>query len=471
MPRYRAPRAAWFVTLLAIVLAGSWDAARAARPPQLSGLPKKSVALPRGNAGRMADTILARVGQNRVITRADFLEAWSKVQPPSRPDSLTPETAREFLDLLIGREALAEQALARPFTMTREESLKYRGLQDRLPLEAALDSALRAVQERMLAAGDTVTDRGALGVAARESLMARTPLVWNEPALTRMAAAFEALPRPSRDSSVMAQIRVMGALPVVTAAERETVLVVAAGEPFRVRELIEAWSRLNPTSRPRVSTAEQVQDLVKNGLFERRLRSEARRRKLIESPGIRRALEREYEYCAVEHHVAREVYARMDTTTARLRSWFAEREADFALPTRVEITRLTLPDRSQANAMAITLADEAETESLVVKAQRQGLRYRGEITEAVDAETFRRAARAGYGAVLGPDSTAAGWTVIRVGEVRPGRPRTFEEARRLAFQRYYGEEGERLMVELLERSRRATAVAVNPRGLAFIKDR
>jgi len=417
----------------------------------------------------MADTVMARVGTDRQVTRSEFLRAWSKVAPPARPDSLTPESARRFLDLLIGREALGARALRERFTWSREESLKYQGLKDRLPLQAALEQSLRDVQERMLASGDTVTNREALGVAARESLITHTDLRWNEPALEKMAKAFDAIPKPSRDSSMMTQIRMLGALPVVEESEKRAELVRAGDQPFTVRELIEAWGRLNPLERPRVSTAEQVRDLVKNAVFERHLRAEATRRRLAERPDIAAALAREREFYAVEHLVAREVYAKIDTTTTPLRAFYSAHETDFGLPTRVVLTRLVLPDRAGANAMAVKLADAAETESLVVKAARRGLRYRGEIGEATDSVLFRRAMSGGPGAVLGPDSTASGWSVSRVGEIRPARPRSFEEARSLVGQRWYGEEGERLMVDLLDGSKRSTRVVVNPRGFDFIK--
>lgn len=465
-PNFRNPRHS--ILTAALALASLAGPAHAARPPAASGLPRNTVTLPRGS-GPMADTVLAVVDHDRKITRSDFAHAWTQVRPPARPDSLTPQAASEFLDLLIGREALGAAALRQRFTLTREESLKYRGLRDRLTLQAALDSALHEVQNRMLAAGDTVTDAGALGIAARESLMARTRLEWNEPALVRMAAAFAALPKPPTDSGLMARIRAMGALPVVDSSERRVSLVSEDGQPFTVAEMIEAWSRLNPLERPRVDQADQVRDLAKNAVFERRLRREAARRKLVQRPDIAHALTREYEYYAVEHFVAREVYARMDTSTARLRRFHAEHEADFALPSRVVLTRLTLQDRRAADAMAVQLADAAGAESLVVKAARQGLRYRSEITEAVAGDLFRRAMRAGTGAVLGPDSSAGGWMVARVEAFRPGRPRPFDEARSLVAQRWYGEEGEHLMVALLERVRRATPVVINRRGLEFIK--
>lgn len=452
------------LALLAALEAG------AARPPAATRLPRATAALPRSSP-RLPDTVLAVVNGNRRITRSEFLAAWNRLTPPSRPDTLTPETGREFLELLVGREALAARALRERFTWTREESLRYRALRDRLTLDAALDSALREVQGRLLAAGDTVTDREALGVAARDSFAARLGLEWNEPAVARLAARFDSLPRPSRDSSLMVQIRVLGASPRLDAAGRAEVLVRGGGDPFTAHELVEAWNRLNPLQRPRIATADQVRDLARNALFERALRRAAERGGLERRPDIARALEREREFYAVESYVGREVYARIDTTLDALRRWYQPREAEFALPTRALVTRLTLPDRRAANEIAVRLASEAEAETLAARAARQGLRYRGEISAVTDSALFERALRAGPGAVVGPDSAAAGWTVARVHLVHPARPRTFDEARVLAANRYYGEEGERLMVALLDRLRKEARVTVNPRGLDFIKSR
>lgn len=468
--RFRLHSEIWMTLAALLAVTGPPGPAAAARPPAASTLPRNPVHLPRGS-GPMADTVLAVVDRNRTITRSGFERSWSQLRPPSRPDRLTPETSREFLDLLIGREALGARALRDRFTMTREESLKLAGLRDRLTLQAALDSALHEVQERMLASGDTVTDAGALGVAARETLVVRLDPRWNEPALGRLAAVFEALPRPSRDSSLMVQIRTLGVLPVVDSSERATPLAVPADdEPFTVADLLEAWARLNPLERPRIGSADQVRDLVKNGLFERRMRADARRRRLDRRPDIARALEREHEFYAVERYVGREVYARIDTTGAAVRRFFDAHAEEFAIPTRAVVTRLTLPDRGAAAAMAVRLARGAEAESLVAAAARRGVSYRAEVTAASDARLFASAMAAGPDAVVGPDSVEGGWRVARVHEFRPARPRSFEEARVLAAQRWYGEEGERLMVALLDRLRRETHVIVNPRAVRALTE-
>jgi hypothetical protein len=89
-----------------------------------------------------------------------------------------------------------------------------------------------------------------------------------------------------------------------------------------------------------------------------------------------------------------------------------------------------------------------------------------DVSAAEDSVLFARALRAGIGAVLGPDETAGGWAVARVISVLPGRGRSFAEVRDLVGHRWYGEEGERLMLALAARARAACgAVVINEGAL------
>ena len=139
--------------LPALVMTGfAAPAARAPRPlaagsglsaagePLAASTPAPSAG--RSRAGALPDSLLARVGNGRDITVSQFRIAWSHLAPPERPDSLTPQTAREFLQLLIGKEALGEAALREPWVWTEEESAGYVALRDHLVLRAMLDSTL-----------------------------------------------------------------------------------------------------------------------------------------------------------------------------------------------------------------------------------------------------------------------------------------------------------------------------------------
>jgi hypothetical protein len=90
------------------------------------------------------------------------------------------------------------------------------------------------------------------------------------------------------------------------------------------------------------------------------------------------------------------------------------------------------------------------------------------ISAESDSALFARALAAGAGAVVGPDSVRSGWAVARVTEIVPPRRRDYVEARQLVYHDWYGKEGERLMEELIERTRKATRVAVNEPALAAL---
>lgn len=417
-----------------------------------------------GASAGLPDSVLARAA-GREITVSDFRGAWSQMAPPQRPDSLTPESAAEFLDLLVGKELLGARASREAWVWTADESLKHEGVRDRLTLGIALDSAL-AETRRGMAAG--TSDPTAVGEAARDSFFARQGGRWNEPLLERLAKAFSAIPVPSRDSSVFSQLRMMGAPPPVAAEDRPLAIVTARDGDFTTEDLIAAWSRLNPLARPRVSTPAQVQDLVKNGLFERALRRAALARGIERWPHVARQIERDREFIDVQHYVTREVYERIPMDSVTLAKFY-EREADYwKLPLRARLLQLYLPSRAAALEMAVRLASAAEAESLAARAGRGKISYWAEISAESDSAMFARALRGGAGTVLGPDSTRTGWRVARVTEMLPPRYRTLGEVQMLVRRRWYDLEAERRIVELLTRLRREERVAINRRALAAL---
>jgi hypothetical protein len=400
------------------------------------------------------------------VTISAFRHAWDQMAPPQRPDSLTPESARKFLDLLISKEVLGEAALATPWVWTARESADYLGLADRMVMKAMLDSALAATYQAHLARGDTLRDSETVGTAARDDTIGHMAVRFDTTLTRRLAAAWAAIPRPSRDSTLMSQLRVLGIMPVVAPGDSGRVLAASADGSLMVRELLLAWSRLNPVQRPRVSTPQHIEELAKNALYERLLRREAARRGLEQWPEIASRLRSEREYIAVSHLVAREVYSTLVADTTTLRRYYEAHVADFALPTRLRVIRLDLRDRSGGTRLALQLRSAAGAESLIALGKRSGVDYTSEIAAESDSALFQRGMAAGSGAVLGPDSTAAGWTVVRVLEVIPARDRTFAEALPLAGHAWYGEEGERRMVALIERLRRGMRVSVNEHALA-----
>ena len=437
----------------------------AARPgDKVRGRVTSTVILPRGRP--LPDTVLAVIGEARTVDAGDFRRRWKDVAPPARPDSLTPQGARQFLDLLIDREALAAQALREALPWTPAESAGVARLADRWVMRMALDSALAGEVASRAARGDAPLDVDALGVAVRESTVSRLHPRYDDALLVRLAPAFAALPRPSADSSLASRLRGTGAIPAVDAADRAAIVARSDLGDYTVDQMLDGWTKLDPLFRPRIDTPDQLRDLVGNGLFERALRRDAERRHLSRHPSVVGALERQREYLAVQSFVGREVYARIPIDLATLRRFYQRDPDTWNVPARIRVVRLLLPERREATRMAVRLRDAAEADTLVRRGLRQGVDYGAEITASEDSALFADALRSGTGTVLGPDSVAGGWRVARVEALLPSRRQAFEDVREEVLRAWSQEEGGRRVRELLAAVRKRTRVVVNEPGLA-----
>src|SRR5262245_38562708 len=252
--------------------------------------------LPQGRL--LPDSVLATIDARRIITVGDFRRGWAAVAPPARPDTLTPQAARQFLDLLIDKELLAARATEETWEWSAVESAQVAGLKDRTMMRVALDSALVAGAGARAARGDSALGAEALGVAVRESTVAKLEVRYDDVLLERLARSWKALPRPSSDSTIWSRLRTMGQMPEIVPADSGRVVAWSKAGPVRVTELLDAWAKLNPMFRPRVESADQVRDADKNSLFERVLRRDAVQGHYDRNPTVVRAVHRQEEYLA-----------------------------------------------------------------------------------------------------------------------------------------------------------------------------
>ena len=409
----------------------------------------------------LPDTVMAVIEGSRTVTVGAFQRGWVQVAAPARPDSLTPEAARRFLDLLIGKELLAARASGERWEWTSIERAQIASLRDRTMMRVALDSALATFAQARAARGETALDPVALGVAVRESTVARLEVRYQELLIERLAKAWAELPKPSADSSVWSRLRMPRILPTDSAR----VVAWSAVGPSRVADLLEAWKKLNPIVRPRVETVEQVRDLIKNRLFEQALRRNAEREGFDHHPAVVHAVAYQEDLLASQYYVTREVYRAIPTDSATVRRYYDRDPDRWTMPARLRLVRLVLPDRGDAARMAVRLRDPAEADTLVARGLRQRVDYGDEITAESDSALFAAAMRSGTGTVLGPDSVRAGWQVVRVNAVLPARLRPFDEVEGLVLRAWSDEEGERRMEALLAGMRRRANVVVNETAL------
>src|SRR5689334_6721586 len=189
------------LALVAVVAAASRSVSGATLSSAPSAPPGKVVGA-RGSSeargGTLPDSLLARVAGHREISVSSFRRAWNQVAPPSRPDSLTPESARRFLDLLIGKERLAVR--------------------------------------------DTIRSTEVLGTVARDTLVARLRAVFDDSLAAHLARIWDAIPRPSKDSSLTSQLHTLSLLPRVPPADTARVLARTREGDLRVSELLAAWA-------------------------------------------------------------------------------------------------------------------------------------------------------------------------------------------------------------------------------------
>lgn len=438
---------------------------RPASPPKL---PARStpVYLPnRGPVPTLPESVVARVDGRADITVRELGKAAVRLARTQKPDTLGPERRREVLNVLIEKAVLSRRASRERWTWSREESTQYKVLRDRLTLSAALDSTEGRLRARMMARGDTVPAPEMLGMAARDSFVADLAPRFDMPLMQRLAVAFDTLPRPTTKMPIMEQMRLAGAMPAPDPSDLDRPVVSTSVGPFTVRDMLEAWGRLNPIYRPRVKTAADVADLARNGVYERELRRRAVAQRYEERPEVARVLAEQRELFAVTHYVQREVYDRIPLDSLTLRRHYERKLDQWDVPPKAKTLEMELPDRAAAMAMMERIRSGAEAESLQAQAQRAGTSFLNEASPLADSMIYVFAAREGPGAVLGPDSTLTGFRIIRVMSLEPKKRRTFAEARKLVEKDWTDSEAERRMRLLLDRLRAQSNVVVDEKRL------
>lgn len=416
------------------------------------------------------DSVLARVDGDPV-TRRQLREAATRFG--ADPDSLTPEQSREVLGLLIEQRLLAQRAKRESWIWSPQESLTYEQLRDRLTVTAALDSALAAHRAERARAGLPELSRDELGVALRDSTVARWRPRWNEDLLARLYRAWQALPRATGDMTVMEQLRIAGLMPQVSEVDSGTTLVSCDVGDLIAGEVLDEWRRLNPIYRPRIEEVEPMRDLAKNALFERELRRIAARGRLDQRPDVAAGLAERREYLSIQHFVQREVYDDLPRDSLTLRRHFESKPEAWRLPGQARVFQLVVPTRAGAEQLLERIRSAADVETLVVRAGRPGRDFIRTVSLQYDSTAYALARRLGAGAVAGPDSLPdegpgrpSGWRVLRVMEVQEPRLRTFEEAAVLVQKDWFELEAERRMRALLTRLRQGARIEYAPAATA-----
>lgn len=434
-------------------MAPAWTEAAAERTPTAS--PVKAQA-----SHNLPDSVLAVVGSDRQVTTRDLARA----AYPTPVDSLTPADLARFLDLLIDREVVAERASSETWGWTADESRGYEALRDRLLVAAALDSILQSGRAKARNAGHEPPEDRTLGILLRDSLVAGMNVAFDDACVARLARAWALVPRPTSDSSAAAQVRMLAVNPRIDPTDSAAVLARSDAGDYRVSELLDSWRRLSPAYRPHIDSAEQIRDLVRNGLFERMIREKARAGSFERRADVAATLARARDEIATTHLIEREVYARIHPEPSQIERDYRDHRDAWKTEPRARILRLLASSRGEAGRFALELHDPATAESLTTRARRRGLEFISEVDAKTDSALFAEATRAGAGVVLPPRAVEGGWSVTRVVSILPARVRSLDEVRPEIARRLYAQSAERRLEELCRRWRRSMAIEVHARA-------
>lgn len=437
-----------------------------AGPAVAQKLPGLRVGLPRRYDLPLPDSVLVRLGNGEDVTVRRFQRAVRVLG--ANPDTLTAASREVFLQRIIEQRLLASAALRSNLPWSAEDSARFAGECDHIRMSAALALEFDSLEARRRAQGLPDLDANAMGIAARESLATRSSAVWDDALVTRVAAAFAALPEPDASRSAAEQLRLRAIPPTIDPADSARALVTTGPESVRVSDVLAAWTQVPVAYRPRVSDAEGVRALAANVLFERHLRTRAERPETATRPEVSAAIEDRREYHAASNWLQRDVVARIPTDSLTLRRHWERERIRFTRAPRAVVVLVALDDEAAARAMAERFRVPGEAESLAFRAQRDGVYWVYEVIEGEPDRLYEAAAAAGVNGVVGPDRTDDGWRVMQVRSLTPRETPPFEAVRDAVARDWLETESERRIRDRLADLARRTGVRRNERALRAI---
>lgn len=461
--------------LVAVAALGVTLATLSALPPGSLAAPAKPAARAAGSsraqaAVKLPDSVLVRLagapgapGTAEDITVRRFERAVRLLG--GAPDSLTPADRDRFLELVIEQRLLATQAARTNLGWYREDSLVFDSERDNVLVRAALAREFSRIEARRRALGQPDLDEQAMGIAARESLMAELAPVYDRELLKSIGSYFAELPQPTPDMTPQQQLQLTRQMPKVPPSDTSKVLATSRLGAFKVSDLLRDWSRLSSVYRPHITDDAMLKSIVDNSLFEQIIRIEAAKPEVAAEPAVAAVLADRLEYHAVSNWLQREVVEKMPSDSLTLKKFFEANPKLFMAPARALLIVLTLDDARAADSLARLFRTPGEAESLAMRAQRAGTQYTMAVTPADDSTLCADAFAAGVGAVGGPRAVPGGYRIFKVLGLEPSRTQSFAEARPMVERMWYETESDRLIRAKLDGLKRQARVLRNEAAL------
>ena len=299
----------------------------------------------------LPDTVLARLvfstGQTN-LTATNYRTTVIKFA--ANPDTLAPAARREVLGMMIQQAVLDHRVGQAPPRWLHRDSTNFDDFRDGLVLRAALDSALAELGSRFAARGDTIPNHNTLMVMVRDSALATLHVVYDEPAIDSVAAAFAALPEDDYSLPAARRREVLLELPQVSPGVGARVLGRCDVGTFTANDLLAANAATGILRRPPLRKPRQVRSLVDDNLYTMLLRREARRQRIEDRPGIAAQLAVRRQFLTVQRFVQNEVYDRVLVDTATVRRYFDRDPHHYDLGATAQIVCVLSAGRSGVTA-------------------------------------------------------------------------------------------------------------------------
>ncbi len=439
-------------------------AVHAAMPGAVRAAPPARATAAAGRVARsLPDSVLLRIEGREDITLRRFHRAIRLLG--GNPDSLTPSQRDEFLQLVIEQRLLAAHALHDPRPWEHTDSMRFLVDRDAILMRAALADQFTRIETLRRAAGQPDLEEQAMGIAARESLMAELRPTFDKDLLKQVGSYFAELPQPQPDTRPLEQIRMTTAVPKIPARDTLKVLARSSLGEFTVADLLADWRRLSSVYRPHVQDDAGVRALVENSLFERIIRTAAALPALAKRSEVAAVISDRAEYHGVSQYLRREVLSTIPTDSLTLQRYHAAHARQFERPARAIMVLLMLGDEHAADSLARLFAVPGEAESLAFRAQRGGVNYTHVATQRSDSALYARALRTGVGGVGGPERVDTGWRLFKVLALEPKQPQAFAIVQQQVLRAWYDDESERRIRALLDTLKRRARLERNDRAL------
>jgi hypothetical protein len=442
-------------------------AASMAKPGDSRAAPVRRVVRGAPGAARLLpDSVLLRIDGREDVTARRFARAVRLLG--GNPDSLTPPQRDEFLELVTEQRLLARLALADPTPWEAADSLRFMGECDAILMRAALAGQFTRIEARRRASGQPDLDEQAMGVAARDSLMAELRPTFDAGLLKRVGGYFAQLPRASAEMSPLEQIRVNSAVPTIPASDTLRVLARSSLGEFTVADLLADWRRLARVYRPHVQDDEGVRALVENSLFERIIRNDAMQPALAQRPEVAAVIADRAEFHGMSQYLRRTLLDSIPTDSLTLQRYHGAHARDFERSARAILVLLTFDDKRSADSLARIFTVPGEAESLAFRAQRAGVNYTHVASARGDSALYAQAMRTGVAGVAGPDRVPGGWRVYKVLALERAQPQPYATVRQQVLGAWYEFESERRIRALLGSLKRRARLVRNEQALRAI---